>query len=365
MARAVVRAAKKNQVGAFLFEIAMPETDYTEQLPGEYAAVIMAAAIREGYEGPLFIQGDHFQVNAKGYAQDPDQEIQRLKKLIKDAITAGFYNIDIDTSTLVDLSKPNITEQQRLHFELAVDLTRYIRGVDPEGITISIGGEIGEVGGKKSTVEEFRVFMDNYKSILHQKSSTIKDISKISIQTGTSHGSDPLPVGSMADVKLDFDILQRLSKVAREDYGLAGAVQHEASTLPPEVFDRFPQTGTVEIHLATEFQNMIYANKEFPADFREEIYEHLRQAHRDERKPQDSEEQFIYKTRKKAFGPFKEKFWSLPPSVRQSIGFELEDKFSFLFKKLNVIHTDDTIRKTIPVHKVSFSLSAEIEACKH
>ena len=64
-ARAVIRAAKKLKAGAFIFEIARSEIGYTEQRPHEYAAVVLAAALREGFTGPLFIQGDHVQTNAK------------------------------------------------------------------------------------------------------------------------------------------------------------------------------------------------------------------------------------------------------------------------------------------------------------
>ncbi|KKL51853.1 hypothetical protein LCGC14_2291350, partial [marine sediment metagenome] len=264
VARAIIKAAKKNDVGAFIFEIAKSEIGYTEQRPSEYAAVVHAAAIREWYKGPLFIQGDHFQVNAKKYAKDPDKEYNTVRDLIKEALEADFYNIDIDTSTLVDLSKPDIVEQQRLNFELAAKLTSYIRENQPNGIMVSVGGEIGEVGGKNSTEEELRVYMDNYLKAIKDK----KGISKISIQTGTTHGGVPLPDGSVAKVKLDFNTLERLSKVAREEYGLSGAVQHGASTLPGDAFDKFPQTGTAEVHLATEFQNMIYENGQFPKDLR-------------------------------------------------------------------------------------------------
>ncbi|HBA38836.1 MAG TPA: aldolase, partial [Deltaproteobacteria bacterium] len=61
MARAVFRAALLNQVGAVIFEIARSEIGYTAQRPSEYAHVVIAAAIKEGFTGPLFIQGDHFQ----------------------------------------------------------------------------------------------------------------------------------------------------------------------------------------------------------------------------------------------------------------------------------------------------------------
>src|SRR3989337_1340210 len=347
VARAVIRTARKNNSGTFIFEIAKSEISYTGQSPDEYAVVMTAAAVKEGYKGPIFIQGDHFQANVKKYQQDPQKEVEGLKSLIKEAIEAGFYNIDIDTSTLVDLSQPDLKGQQRLNFEIAADLTAYIRQLEPQGITISVGGEIGEVGGKNSTVEELRAFMDGYRGSPAGKGASLKGISKISVQTGTTHGGVPLPDGTVAKVKLDFDTLGNISKVAREQHGLSGAVQHGASTLPDEAFHRFPETGTAEVHLATGFQNMTYDSKAFPREFKEEIYNHLRQTFADEKKSGESDEQFIYKTRKKGFGPFKEKFWTLSEEVKHAIGQELEDKFDFLFKKLNVVNNYDIVLKHV------------------
>ncbi|MCR4322098.1 MAG: class II fructose-bisphosphate aldolase [Candidatus Brocadiaceae bacterium] len=347
VSRSIFRAAKKNHVGAFIFEIARSEIGYTDQRPAEYASAILAAAIKEGHEGPVFIQGDHFQINAKYYEKDTDAEINKVRGLIKEAIEEGFYNIDIDTSTLVDLSKPNITEQQRLNFEFAAEFTSYIRTLEPKGITISVGGEIGEVGKKNSTVEELRAFMDGYNSTLSAKEKGMKGISKISVQTGTTHGGVPLPDGTIAKVKLDFDTLKNLSRVAIDEYGLSGAVQHGASTLPADAFGKFPETATAEVHLATEFQNMIYESSVFPKDFKNEIYEFLRKICAADRKEGETDEQFIYKTRKNGFGPFKERFWNLSSDVRNKIGEELEAKFDFLFKKLNVIHSKEIIKKTV------------------
>lgn len=362
VARGMFRAAKKNNNGTFIFEIARSEIGYTEQPPAEYATVIIASALKEGYKGPIFIQGDHYQVNAKKYSADKDKELSGLKKLIKDSISAGFYNIDIDSSTMVDLSKSDLKEQQRLNYEIAADMTAYIRELQPKGVTVSVGGEIGEVGGKNSTAEELKAFMDNYLDTLKKKGN-LKGISKISIQTGTTHGGVPLPDGTVAKVKLDFDTLEKLSKIAREEYGLCGAVQHGASTLPDEAFDRFPKTGTGEVHLATGFQNMIYESRNLPSDLREEIYRYLKETSAGDKKPNETDEQFIYKTRKKAFGPFKEKLWTLPSSVKDAIGKEMENKFDFLFKKLNVVNTYDIINKVIKPVDVQPDLKKEIEAC--
>jgi fructose/tagatose bisphosphate aldolase len=346
-AQAVFRAALAAGVGAVIFEIARSEIDYTRQRPDEYTCAVTAAALKTGYRGPLFLQGDHFQVGAKKYAKDPAGEVKAVKDLIWEAIDAGFYNIDIDTSTLVDLTEATVKKQQRLNYGLAAELTTMIRDLEPAGITISVGGEIGEVGGKNSTIEELRAFMEGYREALDKSGSDLKGISKISVQTGTTHGGVPMPDGSIAKVKLDFETLEKLSAVARADYGLAGAVQHGASTLPNEAFDRFPATGTAEIHLATGFQNIVYDSPNFPPALRAEIYEYLKREAASDRKEGDTEEQFYYKTRKKGVGPFKQQMWDLPQAVRMALGKELEAQFALLFGKLNVAGTLATVSRFV------------------
>lgn len=348
VAQAVFRAAMKDRVGAVLFEIARSEIGYTFQRPVEYAAAVTAAAIKAGYRGPLFLQGDHFQVNAKRFAAtDGYKEIKAVKDLIWEAIDAGFYNIDIDTSTLVDLTKSSVKEQQHTNYTLAAELTALIRDLEPAGVPISVGGEIGEVGGKNSTVEELQAFMDGYLEELGKYGGSLKGISKISVQTGTTHGGVPLSDGTIAEVNLDFVVLERLSREAREKYGLAGAVQHGASTLPDEAFDRFPAIETAEIHLATGFQNIIFESRNFPAELRERIYAYLREKHAADRKPGDTEEQFIYKTRKKGLGDFKRELWHLPRETLNALGAELGKQFSFLFRKLNMAGSVNTVNRYV------------------
>ena len=363
LCRAIFRTAIKTDAGAFIFELAKSEMNYTFQKPQELSAVILAAAIKEGYKGPVFIQGDHFQVNAKNYAQDKDKEIAGLKTLIQNGIAGGFYNIDIDTSTLVDLSKPNVVEQQRANFEVGVELTKYVRELEPTGITISVGGEIGEVGKENSNEKELRAYLDNFNELLEKEKAGAVGISKISIQTGTSHGGVPLPDGTVADVNLDFDTLEILSQISRESYGLAGAVQHGASTLPQNLFHKFPELETAEIHLATDFQNMTYGSSLFPNDFKEEIYTHLRKKFAAEKKEGETDEQFIYKTRKKGFGEFKSEFWNLSKEIREGIGKELESKTDFLFDKLAVKNTRADVVKAVKQTPVYPNLAAEINAC--
>ncbi len=344
VARAVFRAAMKHKVGAFIFEIARSEIGYTRQRPMEYATCVLAAAIKEGFQGPVFLQGDHFQINRKGYAAQPEKELEAIQALIREAINAGFYNIDIDASTLVELDRPTLEEQQEKNCLVTAELTKLMRSIEPRGVTISVGGEIGEVGGRNSTVQDFRAFMTGY---LRHLGPGIPGISKISIQTGTSHGGVVLPDGSIASVQIDFQALEEISKVAREEYGMGGAVQHGASTLPDAAFDMFPRVGTLEVHLATGFQNMIYESPCFPKDLLGKIQQSLVEKYINEKGPKDTEDQFYYKTRKKAFGDFKQEMWDLPRESLEGIGQALEDRFTLLFQKLGVFDTVDLVQRFV------------------
>jgi fructose/tagatose bisphosphate aldolase len=268
--------------------------------------------------------------------------VDGVKQLATEAIHAGFLNIDIDTSTLVDIGKPTLDEQQRLNYEVGTDILKHVRALEPRGVTISVGGEIGEVGTANSTVEELRAYMDGF---IRTAPKGMVGVSKISVQSGTSHGGVVLADGSIADVKLDLDTLERLSKVARDEYGLSGAVQHGASTLPDSAFHNFPKRETAEIHLATNFQNMLFDH--IPDALRGEIYAWLSENAAGERKAGDSDEQFFYKTRKKALGPFKQRFWDLDDATKATLARVYDEKFGFLFQQLAIGHTAPMVAKYV------------------
>jgi fructose/tagatose bisphosphate aldolase len=333
MARTAYEAAAAADVGAVILELARSEQTYTFQRPIDYATSVLAGAIAANWHGPVFIQGDHYQFNAKKYAADPESMTEEIRRACLLAVDAGYRNIDIDSSTLVDLSKANVDEEQRENYRRAAELTALIRTLETDGVTISVGGEIGEVGTQNSTVAELRAYLDGYRRELDAQTPGAKGISKVSVQTGTSHGGVPLPDGSMAEVKLDFEVLRELGVVARE-YGLAGAVQHGASTLPDELFHRFPAVETAEIHLATGFQNALFEHPAFPASLHREIEAYCFGSAAEERKPGQTDEQFIYTTRKKAIGPFKRQLWDL--ETKDEILAAQRRKISYLFTELRV-----------------------------
>lgn len=344
-ARAVFRVAQRMNAGAFIFEIARSEIGYTDQRPAEYATNILAAAIAEGWKGPVFIQGDHFQLSPKKYAANPDGEVQAVRDLAREAVSAGFYNIDVDSSTLVDITKPTIPEQQETNVRLSSEMAAYIRELEPAGVTISIGGEIGEVGGHNSTAEELCAFMDGFNVSMKSKAPGKPGLSKISIQTGTSHGGTVLPNGSLAQVSIDFRTLKELSRLGRSQYALGGAVQHGASTLPEDAFHKFVEYEAVEVHLATSFMTMFYDNA--PDALRREMYAWLDKNSPSDRKPGMTDEQFYYKARKNAIGPFKKQMYALDAASSGKISTAWEQQFSRLFELLGAKDTRKFVETTV------------------
>jgi fructose/tagatose bisphosphate aldolase len=343
MAASMCRVADELDAGTIIMELARSEQEYTFQRPGEYLSNVLAGCISAGWSGPVFVQGDHYQFNAKKYAADPEAVTEGLRRLIREALAVGYGNIDIDSSTLVDLSLGSIDEQQRTNYTRAAELTALIRAHEADGETTSVGGEIGEVGKQNSTEEELRAYLDGYRRQLSAASGDVPGLSKVSVQTGTSHGGVPLPGGGMAEVSLDFGVLERLSAVCRE-YGLAGAVQHGASTLPDELFHRFPQVETAEIHLATGFVNLLFDHAAL-ADLRPELEAWCHANAADERKPDEPEDVFIYKTRKKSLGPFKRHLWD--HARRGEILADQEAKMRFLFEQLGIAGSKELVGRYV------------------
>jgi fructose/tagatose bisphosphate aldolase len=334
MARIAFETAAAGDVGAFILELARSEQTYTFQRPIDYATSVLAGAIAAGWQGPVFIQGDHYQFNAKKYAADPESMTEEIRRACRLAIEAGYRNIDIDASTLVDLSRPDADAEQRDNYERTAEMVALIRSLEPDGVTVSVGGEIGEVGKSNSTEPELRAYLDGLRRELERRAPGVAGISKVSVQTGTSHGGMVLPDGTVGTVAIDFGVHEVLGEIARREYGLAGTVQHGASTLPDELFHRFRDIETAEIHLATGFQNLPYEHPAFPRELHEQIERWCFENALDERKPDQTDEQFVYTTRKKALGPFKRQLWDLP--TKDAILADQAGKIGFLFHELGV-----------------------------
>jgi len=352
MARIIYEAAAAHDVGAVVCELARSEQTYTYQRPVDYATAVLAGAIAAGWRGPVFLQGDHYQFNARKFTADPEAVTEEIRRACRLAIEAGYRNIDIDASTLVDLSHATVDEQQRTNYAITAELAALIRSLEADAVSISVGGEIGEVGKENSNDGELRAFLDGFRRELDARSPGALGVSKVSVQTGTSHGGVVLPDGSVAAVAVDFDVHARLGEVGRREYGIAGTVQHGASTLPDAMFHRFREVETAEIHLATGFQNTLYEHPAFPRELHAEIEGWCFDNAADERKGDQTDAQFVYTSRKKALGPFKRRLWEL--ESRDAILETQRDKIVFLYEQLGVVGSRAMVDRyvtPVPFHR--------------
>lgn len=340
-ARAVFAAMRDHHVRAAIFELSRGEIAFTGQRPMEYATVILCAAIAERHSGPIFLQGDHFQVSASRYATDPDLELTTLKKLIAEAVEAGFYSIDIDTSTLVDLSFDTVDEQQRPNYLLTAELVNFVRKLEPEGITISLGGEIGEVGEENSTAEEVEAFLAGVNAHLDPNTA---GLTKLSIQSGTKHGGNVLKDGSFGEMLVDFELITELTNACRSHSGVAGCVQHGASMLTLEKLGRLPESACVEVHLAAAFLNAVY--KHLPDSLVTLADDWALEHFADEWKTDWSKEQFLHHARRYPIGYFKRQWWDAS-DCHETLRTAIYDQTVAYLEALNVINTVQMITDTI------------------
>ena len=107
---------------------------------------------------------------------------------------------------------------------------------------------------------------------------------------------------------------------------------------------------------------MVYDHPQFPADLKSEMYAWLQEHAAEERKPKDTEQQFLYKARKKAIGPFKQQLWGMSDDVKTALGQALEERFAFLMSKLNVGGTADAVTRFVTPPDVVYSREAEVKA---
>ena len=119
---------------------------------------------------------------------------------------------------------------------------------------------------------------------------------------------------------------------------------------------------TIEVHLATNFMTMFYESA--PAPLRQDMYAWLDKNSAADRKPDMTDEQFYYKTRKNALGPFKAQIYGLAGDEKAKLGEAWQIQFEKLFNLLGVKDTRqyvDKFVKPVPVTPdVKYYLGKEV-----
>lgn len=343
LARVIWRTILQENAGPVLFELAPSECKMGDQSLDEYAAMVFAAAAREGYRGPVFLQGDHFAIGSAA-------EEQQMLTLAQEAIAAGFYQIDIDGSHLAGELTEDLQDLHRPNAEVTARMIKALRAQQPANIDLVLGGEVGEIGGENTSVEDLRVFH----SLLQEKVPPgMASLSKISAQTGTTHSGIVLPDGSTGQMNVDFKLVSDLSQAARH-LGWNGLVQHGASTLSLTDLAKLPAAGVLEVHLATQIQNIVFDHPAFPQQLRRSMQErlvlttHTAEGDALSQDEQLSKAQLFYKARWAAWGYFKNELWALTPNNLAPIETSLGEWVSQVLHALNAVGRQDLLSRYYP-----------------
>ena len=339
LGRAFWRTALELQAGPFLFELAPSEASTGHQTFEEYAALALAAAAREGYRGPVFLQGDHFGIDSPAEQAD-------VLALAQRAIKAGFYQLDIDASYLADPQSNDLAGRHLPNARATASMITDLRGLEPQGAWLTLGGEVGEIGGPDTSVPELLAFC---RDVSRHLPAGVDGLDKVSAQTGTRHGGIVQPDGAPGCMEMDIDLAADLSRQARA-LGLAGLVQHGASTLSLDDLARLPAAGVVEVHLATQIQNIAFDHPAFPPallnQMRERLVTSAREAEGDRtigREPM-SEAQRFYHSRWTAWGLFRAELLDLSEGILQPITQSLGAWVGAIFRALRVDGCAERVR---------------------
>jgi len=346
VARAAWRAALRLDAAPLLFELAPVEATVGDQPLAEYGAMVLAAAAREGHRGPVFLQADHVEV-----ADDTPAARERAREMCREAWDAGFRQIDIDAAALA-LREGDPATRLAANAAATADLVAFVRTIDPE---VVVGGEVDEIGGANTTVEELRAFLDGVRANLGAGPARL---GKVSVQTGTRHGGVVMADGRIGVMDVDFVAAAELACVATDEYGLPGIVQHGASTLTTDQWARLPAAGVHEVHLAAGIQNVVMDDPAMPTALTARMRATLgKPMTRAEHGPDDagheplSAEQLWIENRWHAWGMFKADLWTLPEPVLAELGVSAQAWFERAFAALGIAGRAEDVARLWPTSR--------------
>ena len=213
-------------------------------------------------------------------------------------------------------------------------------------MTISVGGEIGEVGTQNSTVEELRAYLDGYRRELDgaragrhghlQGQRPDRDVARRRAAARRRRGRGQARFRGPARAR------RRRPRVRAGGRRPARRVDPARRAVPPlpggrdrrdPPRDRVPERALRAPGLP---RSRSTARSRRGAS---------RNA-ADERKPGQTDQQFVYTTRKKALGPFKRQLWEL--ETKDEILAAQRRKISYLFTELRVNDSRDDGRAVRP-----------------
>lgn len=328
-ARACFRAAKQSGCGAMVLDLGPNATEGPAQSPVEYATCLLAGAIREGYEGPVFLQADYLRERRAADEADQRDEFDRFQNLAEEALGAGFFNLELDTSALEDPLAPDPREQERASCADAARLAAFVRKTEPPGVDTNLGVKMRGRGDSEHVARRLRAFMEGFASEFADRAGSVTGIGKLSLDL---RSADEL--GASRD----------LAEVARREYNLATSVSWGGAPLPEALFAELTRFPVVEAHLGTRYEDLVLNHPGFPAPLRDAMSDWIDKTYGTIRGAEQDRASFQQQLRMPALERFKREMWDLPPESKDPIMADLQRTLLADFKRLDV---EDTIHAVL------------------
>lgn len=344
-ARACLRAARERNCAALVFELLNHESrDWLSPL--RYATAIIAAAIKEAYTGPLFLKSAAAQIVLEYYRDDRDAEMDRIRAHIDESLSAGLFNIDIDTSPLYDPSRATYVEQQLRCASEAAELASFTRNSEAHGLIAAVGVEIEDFGDPERTVHQLRGFMDGFLVQFRNRCGWGKGLVKVTVPTSQ------LVAGAETVTGPNLALLRDVGEVARREYAMAMGVRPRDGNFADATFGAMSDHAINEVNLGSVFDDAILDHTAFSNGIKETMYHWINTELRDQRRAGQSDIEFYQSMRYRAIGPFNRMIWDQPSTQRDLITADLTRKAGAVIETLHAANTVDVVRESVDIEEI-------------
>ncbi|GAB6067702.1 hypothetical protein JCM13664_10200 [Methylothermus subterraneus] len=233
MGRAAFRAARETGSGALVFSLNGTSP------PVDYATCLLAAALREGYEGPVFLEADWLRAESV-------EDLSSLQERAEEALAAGFFNLLFDPRRLFDLTLPDPTSQVQAAYALCAELAGAVRRSEPKGVGSAIGVRFD--GADPDLVPHLRAFVEGFTGEFTRRAGHVPGLSKLELCV---RGAADLPGG------VDF------AEVARREYFLPTGVGLKDASALEEVVETAENLPFAELRLGEWLKERLLAQPQW------------------------------------------------------------------------------------------------------
>jgi hypothetical protein len=325
--RAAFRAARETGAGALAFNL--DAAAKPAQSPLDYATCLLAAALREGYEGPLFLQANF--LHERPMADEPahSDELERLKELVEEALNEAFFNLELDATRMENLTLPDLSAQEQACYADCAELASFVRQTEPGGVGSAIGIQFNSRGDPEHRVQRLRAFMTGFETEFTSRAGHVPGISKFNLNIRG---------------KVDLDIAADFAEVARREYWLPTSVSMDSAAMPDDVIEAVADLPFVGAHLGSRLEDRILDHLAFPGQLRQAMQHWIDTTYGEAHQPGEGDEDFYRAMRPLAYEQFKREMWDLPRQTQEAIMADLQTGLVEDIKRLKV---EDSIHLAI------------------